>query len=444
MTNDSQNRIDDYIRDAQMHHLAGRLEAARAAYQAALDLNPTHPGLLNNLATIFAQQAHHQEAVDLFKSSIKIAPTVPSTHYNIGLSYHQLGANRQAIDAFRRVTQLEPGHYDAHRRLGFLYLAGHNREAALDHFARTYELRRGEDHAWHANRSLTHATAGKLCHDAEQFAYLATKLRDGGRFDHLARCYHQAATRFSEVARELDDNDRAHLGDDYNTPIHIFSAAEIAGPVINPDLDSKGVEQVFALDKSPAMHLDDVLTQAALARLQRFLLESTIWHDFDHIGGFVASYLEDGLACPLVLQIADELRQVLPHVLADRPLSQAWAFKALAPAASVDLHADDGTVSLNLWLTPDAANRNRNTGGLIICRTPPPAHWTITGYGEDHQEIAAFVEENSDNLQKIDYRQNRAALFASRLFHGSDRPNFAAGYENHRINLTLIYNQPTI
>ena len=42
--------------------------------------------------------------------------------------------------------------------------------------------------------------------------------------------------------------------------------------------------------------------------MQRFLLESTIWHDFSHIDGFVASYLEDGLACPLLLQIADELR----------------------------------------------------------------------------------------------------------------------------------------
>ena len=39
----------------------------------------------------------------------------------------------------------------------------------------------------------------------------------------------------------------------------------------------------------------------------------------------------------------------------------------------------------------------------------------------------------------VPYRENRAALFESRLFHRSDAPEFAAGYENHRINLTLLF-----
>jgi hypothetical protein len=39
----------------------------------------------------------------------------------------------------------------------------------------------------------------------------------------------------------------------------------------------------------------------------------------------------------------------------------------------------------------------------------------------------------------VPYRQNRAVLFRSRLFHYSDSPIFAPGYENHRINLTLLY-----
>ena len=35
------------------------------------------------------------------------------------------------------------------------------------------------------------------------------------------------------------------------------------------------------------------------------------------------------------------------------------------------------------------------------------------------------------------------SLFQSRLFHGSDAPHFAAGYDNHRINLTLLYGRRT-
>ena len=60
-------------------------------------------------------------------------------------------------------------------------------------------------------------------------------------------------------------------------------------------------------DAQGAIAVDDLLTPQALNSLRRFLLESTIWHDFSHIDGFVASYLEDGLACPLLLQIADDL-----------------------------------------------------------------------------------------------------------------------------------------
>ena len=39
----------------------------------------------------------------------------------------------------------------------------------------------------------------------------------------------------------------------------------------------------------------------------------------------------------------------------------------------------------------------------------------------------------------VPYRENRAVLFESRLFHRSDAPEFATGYENHRINLTLLF-----
>ena len=44
----------------------------------------------------------------------------------------------------------------------------------------------------------------------------------------------------------------------------------------------------------------------------------------------------------------------------------------------------------------------------------------------------------ADNLI-VPYRENRAVLFESRLFHRSDAPEFATGYENHRINLTLLF-----
>jgi len=39
----------------------------------------------------------------------------------------------------------------------------------------------------------------------------------------------------------------------------------------------------------------------------------------------------------------------------------------------------------------------------------------------------------------VPYRENRAVLFKSRLFHRSDVTQFANDYENHRINITMLF-----
>ena len=184
---------------------------------------------------------------------------------------------------------------------------------------------------------------------------------------------------------------------------------------------------------------DDLLTPPALLRLKRYLLESTIWHDFSHIGGFVASYLEDGLACPLLLQIADELRVAFPELLRKHPLTQAWAFKGLEGQAAIDAHADDAAINVNFWVTPDDANLNPDGGGLAVCRVPPPLDWEMRNYNDDKGRIVSFLEQNATDTLIVPYRENRAVLFESRLFHHSDAPEFAIGYENHRINVTLLF-----
>src|SRR4029079_4795968 len=124
---------------------------------------------------------------------------------------------------------------------------------------------------------------------------------------------------------------------------------------VTPHQDQEGILHSFK-DKTGAVVLDNVLTPPALAALRRYLLESTIWHDFSHIDGFVASYLEDGLACPLVLQIADELRSAFPGILGPHPRTQSWVFKGLREQSAVDVHADDAAVSINFWVTPTEAN----------------------------------------------------------------------------------------
>jgi cytochrome c-type biogenesis protein CcmH/NrfG len=425
------------VGDAITHFQGGRLAEAESAYRAALVIVPADPAVTHNLGVAIAAQGRHQEAIGCFDEALRADPSFVSAHYNRAVALSTLGETQDAIKAFARAAALEPQHYQAHRALGFLWLSQGERGRALDHFARTYELRRGDDRTTIALKSLTTATGHKLRHDAEQFLHLAQGRRDRLRFELLARSYRAVARELPDEIVTLSGAQIEALGEDYNTTIHLRAAPEIAGRAVNQRADRAALTGEF--EEHGAVPVDDLLTPRALSSLRRFLLESTIWHDFSHIDGFVASYLEDGLACPLLLQIADELRRAFPDVLGEHPLSQAWAFKGLQARAAVDVHADDAAVSVNLWVTPTEANLEPDRGGLVVCRAPPPDDWQIKDYDEDRERIVTFLEQKAADSLIIPYRQNRAVLFRSRLFHHSDRPKFASTYENRRINLTLLY-----
>ncbi|HUC51432.1 MAG TPA: tetratricopeptide repeat protein [Xanthobacteraceae bacterium] len=424
---------------AEAHVQAGRLDEAQTAYRAALAIAPGNTALLQNLGAIAAMRGHYREAVALFDSVIAREPHSTAAHYNRALALLSLGQRRAAIEGFSRVCVLQPEHYEAHRTLGFLWLAEGNRGRALDHFARTCELRRGEDRSNLAGKSLTYATRDKLLHDAEQFHFLAKHARNGQRFTDLARTYEDVGRDFPEQLTRLSERQIGRLGDDYNCPINLRTAPEVAGRAVGERCDLGVLVHGFRASNAGAIYFDNLLTPEALKRLRSFLLESTIWHDFSHIGGFVASYLEDGLACPLILQIANEIRSTFAGLLTDHPLTQAWAFKGLKPSSAIDVHADDGAISVNFWVTPTDANQKPDAGGLVVSLVPPPKDWQMHDYTADQDRIVAFLEQNSRDRLRVPYRDNRAVLFSSRLFHWSDRPEFAPGYENHRVNLTFLY-----
>jgi tetratricopeptide (TPR) repeat protein len=431
---------DEFLKltaDAMAHFRAGRLAEAESAYRTALTITPHDPAATLNLGVAVAAQGRHQDAVGCFDKALKADPGLVSAHYNRAVAMMALDETQEAINAFERAAKLEPEHYEAHRALGFLWLSQGERGRALDHLARTYELRRGDDRTAIARTSLTTATRHKLEHDADQFLHVSQRTRDRLRFEVRARNYHTIAEQLTNKLTTLPGAQINMLGDDYNTPIHLRAAPEVAGGAVNRRTDLSALTTQF--DKHGAIAVDDLLTPQALDSLQRFLLESTIWHDFSHIDGFVASYLEDGLASPLLLQIADELRHIFPDILGEHPLSQAWAFKGLKAQSAVDVHADDAAVSVNFWVTPTDANLDPEQGGLVVCCAAPPEGWEIKDYDIDQARIVTFLEQKAGGGLIVPYRQNRAVLFRSRLFHHSDRPEFKKNYENHRINLTFLY-----
>ena len=438
MRRHDQAKFEGLVAEAVAHHRARHFEAAEVGYRAALGISPGHPAVTHNLGVLAVARGDLRSAMRCFEDVIATEPGYAPAHFNRGLALQELGRPREALQAYGRVIVLEPDHYDAHRALGFLWLAERDRGRALDHFARTYELRRGEDRTDRALRSMTWSSRTKLLHDAGQFAYLAGRHADRQRFEVLAGLYARLAQACPDRPAPLDDALRDALGEEYNGPINACDAPEAPGGAVNERLNTAAILRGFE-SADGSVFFDALLRPAALANLKRHLLESTIWHEFAHIDGFVASYLEDGLACPVLLQIADQLRDTFRALLDGRPLTQAWAFKGVKNGASIGAHADDGAISVNFWMTSDDANLAHGRGGMVLCKIPPPADWRNGSYDADRAKAEAFLEANEAAALRVPYRENRAVLFRSNLTHRSDAPQFAAGYENQRINITLLY-----
>ena len=89
--------------------------------------------------------------------------------------------------------------------------------------------------------------------------------------------------------------------------------------------------------------------------------------------------------------------------------------------------------------TPDEANRNPESGGLVVYRRRESAFRTSEHYNSYEIGEAELGLSTSDVLQRVGYRQNRAVLFSSSLYHATDTVEFHPGFENCRINYTLLF-----
>jgi hypothetical protein len=105
------------------------------------------------------------------------------------------------------------------------------------------------------------------------------------------------------------------------------------------------------------------------------------------------------------------------------------------------MHADEAAVNVNLWITPDEANSEPGSTGLTIWDRAAPDAWDFNAFNNEQSvdTIQGFLRTAGAKPVPITYRCNRAMIFDSTLFHAGNQIRFAPGYENRRINLTLLF-----
>ena len=78
-------------------------------------------------------------------------------------------------------------------------------------------------------------------------------------------------------------------------------------------------------------------------------------------------------------------------------------------------------------------------GGLEVWDKEAPLDWDFAHYNNDTPAVRRFLAESGAHRIVVPHRQNRAVLFNSDLFHETGRLAFREGYENRRINVTMLF-----
>jgi tetratricopeptide (TPR) repeat protein len=379
---------------ATSFHEQGLLAQAEPLYRRLLAEQP-HSALLHHLlGTLCQQQLRQEEALALFDRAVALAPDFAEAWNNRGIAQRNLGRFAEALASFERALAIRPDYAMAWNNRGRVLLYLDRIDDGIAAFMRFAELRYGTD-----QNPLIAGEASppnKLRHDREQADYQASI---AGR--HPAR-----------------------------------AGARLAGPAVTPGIAVS--TQTWRTKKPQIAVIDNFLTPPALEGLRRYCLEEPVWRS-SHRDSYLGAFIGRGFACPLLGQIARELRAALPAVFRDYTLQEAWAFKYDSELAGINVHADEAAVNVNFWLTPDEANLDPDSGGLVIWDVAAPLDWEFDKFNNDNAAIRDFLARNGAQPIRVPYRANRAVIFDSDLFHQTDTIRFKPGYLNRRINVTLLY-----
>jgi len=96
------------------------VEQAIAAYEKALECNPSAAGALVNLGTIYYRQRNFKESEKYYQDAVVADPSYPLAHFNLGNLFDEQGRLSEAFSHYRKALGLNPNYADAHFNLALL------------------------------------------------------------------------------------------------------------------------------------------------------------------------------------------------------------------------------------------------------------------------------------------------------------------------------------
>lgn len=435
---------------------AGQYQLACEVYPSAVDAGAGTPDLLRRYAWALQCLGRDQDAEGLLRSALASAPRDSACRREYALLLFRTGRLAEAREVWGEGPDVPDADPEWLSRLVSDSMRSTDLRLATSLAEVLAELR------WKPGATCFGRSAEqlglrrpepmlslqKLRHDAEQVAFLVREERVSRDFGERAiAAYSEAAAiveaRGEEARLSLADAAVSGLSDIYARLVHKGDGARVPGSVFSGSWDPWQVEELYLANPPGLVVVDNFLSAEALTRLRSFCLESTVWNGNRYAHGRLGAFFHDGFSAPLLAQIAEEIRFSFPRIVgAESPLRQLWGFKnQLGLARNSTIHADFAAINVNLWITPTGANLDRESGGLVVYGLDAPPHWDFDTYNGKLDVIRSFILQQRAGHVTVPYRQNRALIFNSDLFHCTDSVSFADGFENRRVNVTFLYGE---
>jgi tetratricopeptide (TPR) repeat protein len=119
----------------------GRIGAAIAHYDAALDLKPDYPAAHHNLALALMRVGQIDEAIGHLKQALKLDPDFKPAHKSLQTALAARQARTRKIAAVQAALEQTPDNPELHFRLGNLYDQAGDRAGAITHYHRALKIR---------------------------------------------------------------------------------------------------------------------------------------------------------------------------------------------------------------------------------------------------------------------------------------------------------------
>ncbi|HEY8255181.1 MAG TPA: tetratricopeptide repeat protein, partial [Rhizomicrobium sp.] len=390
---------------AQLLLAAGRAADALADIERARPLAPANPAMLMAEGDVLSALGRFENALHAYDRALALAPGNPLALNNRGNALRQLGRLAEALENYDRALRLKPDYFDLlHNRAVLLRQLGRF-DAALANYEAALRLQPASPHALMGRarslRDLGRTDAAMESYrqilaqsdSAEAANGLAELLYSQGGIEEAFQMFRARAEHAHGPAGaplpapspnpphrvKHDREQAAHLAalldrPDQELSFYLDAGARVPGGAVNASIPREEIQHQWRTARPQIIVVDDLLTQEALTALRHFCQSSTIWQK-TYDAGYLGTTPETGFACPLLAQIAEEFPRALPEVFRAHPLKYLWAFKYDSTLCGINIHADFAAVNVNFWITPDEANLDPASGGLVVWDKAAPLEW---------------------------------------------------------------------